>query len=108
VNSDNLIPVANAKLEQYAAKQNALAAAKEQARLAEVQKQHAAWRKELKVGTATNCGPVIEAKGPLMKVYSPVKDYGNEHWIQRADLYMPGERCSFFNGAYQPPYPPQQ
>jgi hypothetical protein len=109
---DNLIPLAKAKLEQYAAKQDALAAAEqkarikaETARIAEIQKQHAAWRKGLKVGAVTNCGPVIEIKGTLLKIYAPVKDYGNEHWINRGDLYMPGERCSFLNGAYQPPYP---
>lgn len=48
------------------------------------------FRKSLAVGTITNCGPVIELKGKLIKIYSPVKDYGNEHWLNRDDLYPQG------------------
>lgn len=58
------------------------------------------WRKSLKVESETNCGPVLEVKGNLLKVYSPVRDYGNEHWIKRELLFMPGAGCRFENGSY--------
>ncbi len=111
VDFDNLAAGARDKVAKYVAAQNAQAAAAEQARvkaqadrLAAFEKKMAPWRKALKTGSATNCGPVLEAKGQLVKVYAPVKDYGNEHWLDRGTLYMPGERCFFLNGVYRPPY----
>jgi hypothetical protein len=60
------------------------------------------FQSSMKIGSVTNCGPVIETKGELVKVYFPVKDYGNEHWISIKDLYPPDESCNFVNGRYQP------
>jgi hypothetical protein len=62
------------------------------------------FRASLRVETETNCGPVIEARGNLLKIYSPVSNYGNEHWIPRGQVFPPGYGCRFFNGHYQPPY----
>ena len=61
------------------------------------------FRKTMSVGTSTNCGPVIEIKGKMIKVYSPVKDYGNEHWIARDELFPQGYQCVFVNGRYGAP-----
>lgn len=61
------------------------------------------FRKSLEVGSNTNCGPVIELKGKMIKIYSPVKDYGNEHWISRDQLFPQGYQCIFANGRYTPP-----
>lgn len=65
----------------------------------------AAFRKSIKVGEETNCGPVLELKPPLVKIYSPVKDYGNEHWLRMESVFPPGYGCQFVNGKYRPPSP---
>ena len=57
----------------------------------------------VKVGTRTNCGPVLRLRAGMAKVYSPVKDYGNEHWIALRTLAPPAYDCSFMNGQYVPP-----
>ncbi|HNB19459.1 MAG TPA: hypothetical protein PLY05_07505 [Agitococcus sp.] len=57
----------------------------------------------IKMGIQTNCGPVLETKGTLIKVYFPVKDYGNEHWIKKSTLYPSIYPCSFANGRYIEP-----
>jgi TPR repeat protein len=61
------------------------------------------FRKSLKEGDETNCGPVIEVKNKLIKVAHPVADYGNEHWIRREQIFTPEFGCSFYNGQYAPP-----
>jgi hypothetical protein len=62
-----------------------------------------AFRKALKVESDTNCGPVVEVKGNLVKVYFPVASYGNEHWVSRRDLFPPDYGCRFVNGQYIAP-----
>lgn len=63
----------------------------------------AKFRKEIKEGEETNCGPVIEVKSALVKVYSPVSGYGNEHWVKRQEVFPEGYGCRFVNGHYQIP-----
>jgi len=63
------------------------------------------FRKSLREGVDTNCGPVIQMKLPHVKVYVPVKDYGNEHWIRVDAIYPPGYACTFVNGGYRAPRP---
>lgn len=60
-------------------------------------------RSKIKTGTFTNCGPVIELRGNLAKVYFPVHGYGNEHWLEIDSLYPSSAGCSFTNGRYDPP-----
>lgn len=59
--------------------------------------------KLIAVGTKTNCGLVIERKPTIVQVYIPVKDYGNEHWIEINRLYPQGYACNFINGTYVDP-----
>lgn len=77
---------------------------KKEAQLATVEADNEARRKtfrsNLKEGDQTNCGPVIELKKDLVKVYFPVANYGNEHWLRREIVYMSGEGCRFINGQY--------
>jgi hypothetical protein len=61
------------------------------------------FRKSLKVGMDTNCGPVIEIRPPMVKIASAVKDYGTEHWIKISTVFPSGSGCRFFNGEYIPP-----
>jgi hypothetical protein len=61
------------------------------------------FRRNLKVEAETNCGPILEIKGSLIKVYSPVAGFGNEHWIRRDKIFPVGYECRFVNGRYDPP-----
>lgn len=61
------------------------------------------FRRAIKVETETNCGPVLEIKGALVKIYSPVANYGNEHWIRKEQVFPPAYGCRFINGNYEPP-----
>jgi len=61
----------------------------------------AQFRSSIKLETETNCGPVLEMKGGLAKVYAPVANYGNEHWIKKDQLFPAGQACRFVNGRYQ-------
>ena len=62
-----------------------------------------AFRRALKIETVTNCGPVLEIKGALLKIYFPVANYGTEHWLKKDELFPPKYGCRFVNGSYQPP-----
>ncbi|MFZ4537463.1 WG repeat-containing protein [Propionivibrio sp.] len=62
------------------------------------------FRRGLKVESETNCGPVLDTKGNLIKIYYPVQGYGNEHWIKRGQLLPPGSGCRFVNGNYDPSF----
>lgn len=53
--------------------------------------------------TMTNCGPILEVKKTMVKVYFPVKDYGNEHWISKNEIFPDGYGCIFRNGQYAGP-----
>jgi len=59
-----------------------------------------AWRKNIREGDETNCGPVLEVKKTMVKIYFPVQNYGNEHWIRTDKIKPPLEGCRFVNGQY--------
>lgn len=61
------------------------------------------FRRTLRPEAKTNCGPVLELKTSLVKVYFPVQGYGNEHWLERDTVYPPGYECRFVNGRYVAP-----
>lgn len=109
---DLLIPKANEKLRIAEA-----ADAREAERQREVERKEAEhqrkvaqaeakrlteWQNSLKVGDDTNCGPVLERKAALIKVYFPVENYGNEHWIKADLIERPTNGCLFVNGKYRP------
>lgn len=109
VDRDNIVEIAHQKL-QVAMEAEAKIEKKEQERQAKLENERkakerakiAVFRKSLAEGVDTNCGPVIEARGKLVKVYFPVANYGNEHWIRRDALFPSGYGCRFYNGEYQP------
>ncbi len=68
---------------------------------AQERKKLAAFRKSLREGDDTNCGPIIEVKGKLVKVSIAILNYGNEHWIKREHILLPDYGCRFVNGKYQ-------
>jgi len=114
---DNLIPEAAQHRDQLKAAEDLAAQKKIQAAAADylaalerarkIDEQARAevthFRQTLRVGAKTNCGPVVEMRGSLMRVYVPVRDYGNDHWIDRSDLFPSGWGCRFVNGNYVPP-----
>lgn len=58
------------------------------------------FRSNLQVGTETNCGPILETRGDLLKIYVPVANFGSEHWIRKGNVFPPGMGCRFHNGNY--------
>jgi len=102
---NNLVSQAKKKLVIAVAEEKKAA---EQSRREAIARQNAllarlnSWRKALKVGDDTNCGPVLEFKANLIKIYFPVRDYGNEHWIRRDQVFPSDSGCKFINGSYQP------
>lgn len=95
---DQLLPVAKKQKAELIAKEREERELQRQ-RLREMD----VFRQSLREGDQTNCGPVIETKKSLVKIYSPVANYGNEHWIRREQLYPSGFGCRFFNGSYVGP-----
>jgi hypothetical protein len=60
-----------------------------------------AFLNSIAVGVESNCGPVLEIKGDLTRVYHPVANFGNEHWIRKELLLPTSFGCRFENGTYQ-------
>lgn len=79
------------------------AKAAENARQERIKAMAEIYRKSFKVGVETNCGPIVALNGDMVKVYAPVRGYGNEHWIHREKLYHPVVGCRFTNGRYIAP-----
>jgi hypothetical protein len=50
------------------------------------------FQRRLKTEMETNCGLILEIKDSLAKVYFPVKNFGSEHWVNRASLFESGTR----------------
>jgi hypothetical protein len=77
-------------------RQTRLAAEAEERRLTE-------WRKSIALGTSTNCGLVIDVRGPLVQVQLPGNTTGpsgqREFWIKRTELtdHRPVHQCTYGN-----------
>lgn len=100
--------VARAKAEaiqkaRLEAKEDAARKKSEEVKKATEHRQLSSFRKSLRDGDETNCGPIIEVKGKLVKISFPVANYGNEHWIHRDEILPAGYGCHFVNGQYQSP-----
>jgi len=94
---DNLIPIAQERYNKLA-KQEQRDEAARQAKLT-------AWRKGLKVGDDTFCGPVIEIRQPMVRIAIkvPLAGYPSEAWIKVGEMYpdtMAG--CRHINGRLEP------
>jgi len=64
-----------------------------------------AWRKSIKVGDDTFCGPVIEVRQPMVRISIkvPLAGYPSEAWLKSSELYpdwMAG--CRNVNGQIRP------
>lgn len=62
-----------------------------------------AFRKTLKKGSQTNCGPVIDMKDSSVQVLFPVEGHGDKHWINIDKIYPKGNGCRFVKGKYLAP-----
>lgn len=101
---DNLAQMELAERQRLEAQEAARAKAEQEKRTRE-RLQIQAFRQSLAIGVETNCGPVIETRNDMVKIYSPVSGYGNEHWLRRDELFPHYFDCRFLNGRYQPPQP---
>lgn len=100
---DKLIPEARTKL---------LAIQEEERKLELVEREHQrktetrlnAWRKSLKIGDDTFCGPVIEVKPPMLKiaVRNQLPGYASEQWLKASEVYPLTSGCSIVNGTLYP------
>jgi len=61
------------------------------------------FRKKIKIGTETNCGPVIEIRSPMIKIAFTLPQYGAERWIRLSTVWPPNYGCRLLNGVYVPP-----
>ncbi|MDQ1267642.1 MAG: hypothetical protein QG560_285 [Campylobacterota bacterium] len=61
------------------------------------------FRQTLKAGAETNCGKIVEMKKSAVKVHFPLKDYGDEHWIDLDKIFPKGHGCRFVKGKYIAP-----
>lgn len=64
-----------------------------------------AWRRSLKVGVDTYCGPIIEARPPMYKlaIIVPLQGYPSEVWAKAAELFPPDmANCRNTNGRISP------
>lgn len=61
------------------------------------------FRKGLRKGTQTNCGPVIDVTESSVQVLFPVQGYGDKHWISIDKIYPKGNGCRFVKGKYIAP-----
>lgn len=93
----------NARLDAERKREEAKLAKEESIRKAAERQQLASFRKVLKEGDETNCGPVIQIKSKLVQISFAVSNYGNEHWIRRDMIFPSGYGCRFINGQYQSP-----
>ena len=94
--------------EEETERQKQQALAHEQDRKAQItaaseQRKLDAWRKTIVLGTSTNCGLVIDVRGPLVQVQLPGNTTGpsgqRDFWIKRTDLtdHRPVYQCTFGN-----------
>jgi len=76
-----------------------MALAAERERQAEA-KSVMAWRKTLQIGTDTFCGPVIEVRGPMIKLALNVQlpGFTNEAWLKSDQIFPPKYGCRNQNG----------
>lgn len=107
VDFDGLAPKAKSEIEEIQKSElrnyveSHKKAIKEEKRLEELEAQRvASFRRGIKVETKTNCGPVIDKKGSLIKVYAALPNFGSEHWLERDQLYPPDYSCWWKNGKY--------
>lgn len=95
VTRDYLVEVQRKKLElekkERDYQQSIIARAREAERLAaEEDRRLQPWRQQLKIGDQTNCGMVVDVRGPLVEVQLPPHISGpndiRQFWIQRSHL----------------------
>lgn len=89
-------------------KAEAVQQAKAAAELAAAQKAEAqrlvAWRRTLKIGDDTFCGPVIEIKSTMLKiaVRPQLQGFGNEAWLKASEVFPEAYGCYNRNGRLFP------
>lgn len=100
---DKLIPKA-----QSAFKSESARLAKIQRKSDEIEKQYEVqlvnWRRNLKIGDDTFCGPVVEIRLPMIKiaVSAQLQGYAPEAWLKADQVFPPTLGCRNTNGRLAP------
>jgi len=63
-----------------------------------------AFRKTLKIGSDTHCGPIVEIRHPMYKiaVNAQLAGFGNEAWLKVSEIFPPQFGCLNRNGLLSP------
>lgn len=108
---DQLVPQAQQHLDKLIAQEQANAEdrARKQAEIDERNRQIeikriTEWRKTLQLGSDTFCGPVVEVRGPMIKIAVRLQlpGFGNEAWLKANEVYPANYGCSNVNGRLAP------
>jgi hypothetical protein len=91
------------KSEKQLERENEALADLEEKAIRNFQKSVSNFRKTIKKGVETNCGKVLDVKGASVKVYFPVKNVGDDHWIDTGKIFPKSHGCRFVNGNYIAP-----
>lgn len=79
-------------------------AAQDAAQKRELAAQLNKWRKSLRIGDDTFCGPVIEVRQPMIKIAlnAQLPGYGNEAWLKMSEIFPASAGCRNYNGHLSP------
>lgn len=108
---DQLVPKTQQRLdklvtqEEASAKERARAQAEADRKQAEIElKRISEWRQTLQPGSDTFCGPVIEVRGPMIKiaVRAQLPGFSNEAWLKAHEIYPASYGCRNVNGRLSP------
>lgn len=109
-----LVAPAKAKLSEVRAQQQKQRAREERERLArekarqeqqrKEQKALLVWRNSVKPGDDTFCGPIIEIKGPMVRIALNAKlpGYSSDSWLKKSELFPAHKGCVNRNGNLSP------
>lgn len=90
------------KSEQQLERENHSLAHKEESSIHTIRQKVELFRKNLRIGTQTNCGKIVAIEGSKAKV--AIQNAGNgELWIERQKLFPQGDGCRIVKGRYLPP-----
>ncbi len=92
------------KHEKIAAEQQRIAVEQQRQLIANEAARQNKFRKALKIGDDTFCGPVIETRQPMIKiaVNAQLQGFASEAWLRSSQVFTPEYGCRNVNGRLSP------
>lgn len=90
--------------EEERLKQERIAAIEKQKRIVAENSRLTQFRSKLKLGDETHCGPIIEIRGPMIKVAvkAQIQGFASEGWLKINNIYTPEYGCFNNHGTLLP------